>query len=136
MFESNKKGALLFIVLATIIVVVTLSIVILRIMLSQSRLTHHQVSRIQAQYAAKAGVLYALDKLRLNNDPCWQDRIPVALYVRNMRRLGDPSFPTCDIIEPDLPLSIDHVEITVDVPASGVSGTRKVSAKTIYTYTP
>ena len=63
--DRKRKGMLLFIVLATIILVSILCTVILRIMLSQSRLTHHQVSRIQAQYAAKAGMVYALDRLRM-----------------------------------------------------------------------
>jgi Tfp pilus assembly protein PilX len=62
--ENNNKGVVLFVVLGVIIIVTTLSTVILRLMLSQSRLTHHQVSRIQAQYAAKAGMVFALEKLR------------------------------------------------------------------------
>ena len=64
--NRNRKGVLLFIVLGTIIVVATLATVILRIILSQSRLTHHQISRIQAQYVAKAGMVYALEMLRTN----------------------------------------------------------------------
>ena len=64
--ERNKRGVLLFIVLATIIVVAILSTIMLRIMLSQSRLTHHQVSRIQAQYAAKAGMVMAQSLLYSN----------------------------------------------------------------------
>jgi Tfp pilus assembly protein PilX len=125
--NRNRKGVLLFIVLATIIVVVTLSTVILRIILSQSRLTHHQVSRIQAQYAAKAGVFYALDKLRRNDDACWPS---VGTYTIRMQRSGSG----CDVIEPNLPISIQYVDITVGTPGSGVSGTREVSA--IATYTP
>jgi Tfp pilus assembly protein PilX len=62
--ENNKKGAILFIVLAVILIVVILSGVILSIVSNQSRLTHHQVSRIQAQYVAKAGMVYALEMLR------------------------------------------------------------------------
>jgi hypothetical protein len=130
MFNSNKKGVLLFIVLGTIIVVAALSTVILRIILSQSRLTHHQVSRIQSQYAAKAGLNYALDKLRRNDDANWP---ATGEYVRIMRRSG-ASVP--DFNEPNLPGSIDRVEITVYAPGSGISGTRKISAKAIYTYTP
>ncbi len=64
MFEGSRKGVVLFIVLGVIIIVTTLSTVILRIILNQSRLIHHQVSRVQAQYAAKAGMVYAMEKLR------------------------------------------------------------------------
>ena len=139
-FLHHKKGVILFIVVGVIMVVAILSTVILRVIANQSRLTHHQVSRIQAQYAAKAGVIYALDKLRRNNpvDPdfaCW----PAAgTYTNTMFRSGLATFgpPPCVVIEPALPNSIAQVDITVGAPGLGVSGTRKVSATAIYTYTP
>ena len=129
--NSNRKGVILFIVLGVIIVVATLSTVILRIILSQTRLTHHQVSRIQAQYAAKAGVNYALEMLR-TNDADWP---ATGEYTRVMRRSGSAS---PDFDESNLPASIDRVEITVYDPSTnpGPSGTRKISAKAVYTYVP
>jgi len=51
-------------VLGTIIIVAILITVILSIISSQSRITQHQVSRIQAYYAAQAGMNYALEMLR------------------------------------------------------------------------
>ncbi len=51
-------------VLGTILIIVVLANVILSIILSQTRLTHHQISRIQAYYAALGGMNYALDMLR------------------------------------------------------------------------
>jgi Tfp pilus assembly protein PilX len=120
---NNTKGQLLFIVIGTIMVVAALSTVILRIMLSQSRLIHHQVSRIQAQYAAKAGIIYALDKLRRNDDVGWPTS---GQYVKTMCQSG------CDINEPSLLNSI-RVNITVYDLGTGVSGTRKVSARAVYT---
>jgi len=51
-------------VMGILLVVVVLANVILAIISSQARLTHHQVSRIQAYYAAQAGMNYALDQLR------------------------------------------------------------------------
>ncbi len=68
--ENNKKGIILFIVLGTILIVTILANVIIGIMLSQSRLTHHQVSRIQAYYAAWGGVNLAYEKMR-TGDPNW-----------------------------------------------------------------
>ncbi len=140
--NRDKRGIILFIVIGIIIVVVILSAVILRIISNQARLTHHQVSRIQAQYAAKAGVLYALDKLRRSNpaDPdfaCWP---ATNTYTNTMLSSGSATFgpPPCVVIESALPSSISlpdgKVEITVGLPP--VSGTRKVSAKATYTYTP
>ena len=62
--NRSKKGVILFIVVGVIMVAVILTTVILRVISNQSRLTHHQISRIQAQYAAKAGMVYALEMLR------------------------------------------------------------------------
>lgn len=59
-----KKGILLFMVLGMILIIVILAIVILNIISSQSRFTHHQVSRIQAYYAAQAGMNLAIERLR------------------------------------------------------------------------
>ncbi len=139
--NCNKKGVILFIVIGVIMVVAMLSIVILRIISNQSRLTHHQLSRIQAQYAAKAGVLYALDKLRRNDDPSWTNIIPPAISVvkRMCRQSTCPDGNSADIIESGpngLPSSIQQVDITVYDLGTGVSDTRKVSAKATYTYTP
>ena len=129
--NCDKRGIILFIVIGIIMVVVILSTIILKVITSHSRLTHHQVSRIQAQYAAKAGVIYALDKLRRNDDAtCWSSS---GSYTRIMRSSGAAA---CVVIEPALPKSISQVDITVSAPGSGVSGTRKVSAIATYTYTP
>jgi len=64
-FSNHKKGVVLLIVLGTLLVVVSLATVILSLILSHARLTHHQTSRIQAYYAAMAGINYGLEKLRL-----------------------------------------------------------------------
>ena len=133
MLKSDKKGAILFLVIGVIMMVAILATAVLRIISNQSRLAYHQVSRIQAQYAAKAGVLYALDKLRLRlpaDAACWPPAGPFP-YTRYMKASGSG----CDIIEPDLP-ALWQVDITVGAPGTGPSGTQKVSAKTTYTYTP
>ncbi len=129
----NKKGVILFIVIGVIMVVAMLSIVILRIISNQSRLTHHQLSRIQGQYAAKAGVLYALEKLR-RNDAAWL----VSGTKRMCKQVGVPDCNTPDIIESNLPSTIQYVDIIVyDPETTGpLTGTRKVSAKASYTYMP
>ncbi len=60
----NNKAVVLYMTLATILIVALLAAILLNLTLSQSRLTHHQVSRIQAYYAAKAGIVYAVEQLR------------------------------------------------------------------------
>ena len=126
--NRDKKGMILFIVIGIIMVVVILTTVILGAASNHARLTHHQVSRIQAQYAAKAGVIYALDKLRRNDDAAC---VSAGGWI--MRKSGPAA---CVVIEPALPNSISQVDITVGAPGLGVSGTRKVSATANYTYTP
>ena len=89
MFELKRdtKGVLLIIVLGTIIIVTLLATVILRIFFSHYRLTNHNITRIQAYYAALAGVNHAMELLRTGNTP----NIPAgSTYHYN---LTDQSFP-------------------------------------------
>ena len=128
--KRNKKGSILFIAVAMIMVVAVLATVMLRIISNQARLTHHQVSRIQAQYAAKAAIIYTIDKLRRNNDPGWPATVQ---FTKTMCRSG------CDINEGDLPGSVQQIDITVygpTAPGSQLSGTRRITARATYTYTP
>ncbi|MDP2923161.1 MAG: hypothetical protein Q8O30_05505 [Candidatus Omnitrophota bacterium] len=108
----NKSAVALFVVLGTLLIVVILANVVLSFIFSQSRLTHHQVSRIQASYAAQAGMNYALDRLRTGN---WT--MPSPSYTRYLCR-GCTGAGNID--EPDLPLSVQNVTITVA--NSSVSG--------------
>ncbi len=62
--KSKEEGLAIFMVLSILLVVTVLVNVILAIISSQARFTHHQVSRIKAFYATQAGVNYALEKLR------------------------------------------------------------------------
>jgi type II secretory pathway pseudopilin PulG len=130
----NRKGVALFMVLAMLLVVVILANVILNIVLNQARLTKHQASRIQAKYAAMAGVNYAIEALRIGLPSGWP--IPVA---------GSPNqydmCSGCIVNESYLPSSIARVEITVAAsadcnppPPTGVPVC--ISARAIYTYTP
>ena len=63
-FFKKKSGIILFIALMTLLIVVLLANVVLSLMSSQSRITQHQIGRIQAFYAAQAGMVYALEMLR------------------------------------------------------------------------
>ena len=61
--KDPQKGVILLIVLATIMVVVILSGVVLGIITNQSSLTRHKIDRAKAYYAAKGIMNYALDML-------------------------------------------------------------------------
>ena len=87
-------------VLGMILIVTILATVILSIILNQSRITHHQVSRIQAYYAAQAGMNLALERLRTG---AWGTD---SYYFCNSpaRCTAAPfSFPNCDVTDADIP---------------------------------
>ena len=64
MLKLGKKGIVLFVVLMTVVMVIILGTIVLGVMLSQNRFSHHKVSRIQAYYASLAGIRYVSEMLR------------------------------------------------------------------------
>lgn len=137
MASFKKRGIILFVVLGIILIVGLLAVAILRIISSQSRLTHHQVTRIQAQYAAKAGIMYALDKLRLNDDAaCWSASGSYTRYLCRSDTGTPPCTGACLVVEPWLPPTVNSVAINVSEPGTGLLGTRPVRATADFTYTP
>jgi Tfp pilus assembly protein PilX len=114
----NKRGVALYFVLATLLVVIILANVILSLIGSQTRLTSHQVKRIQAYYAAQAGVNYALERLRLNATN-W---VPPAAPSSIARRICGPSYnlshsslcSSPNLTESDFPSAIHYVEIFIN----------------------
>jgi type II secretory pathway component PulK len=82
----------LLVTLFIVLIAVILAQVMLSILRSHSRLSHHQVSRIQAQYAAMAGVVYAYDSLRsghLSSSDCPEGN------SNPKCRVDDNNFPVC-----------------------------------------
>lgn len=135
--DCNRKGAILFIVVGIIMVVAVLAAALLRTISNQSRLTHHQVTRIQAQYAAKAGMVLVFDKLRRGD---WvQDPVNINYYCINGDVDGVACLETIIDINPitGLPYIPYNVQIAI-YPQSqpGINGTARIEIKTDYTYTP
>jgi hypothetical protein len=130
---AKSKGVVLFIVLVTVMVVVLLANIAFIIIASQTRLTHHQISRIQGYYAALAGVNYAYRMLFLQQ---WSFPATGASPVDySLCRTG------CDINEPDLPIQVNNVQIRLaerancnPAPPAGIPGC--ISATATYTYNP
>ncbi len=69
MLKGRRKGVAMFMVLATILIVVVLANVALTIVANQGRLTRHEVGRIQAYYAAQAGLEYTMMKIKVGDWP-------------------------------------------------------------------
>lgn len=136
MFKArvNKKGIVLLLILGTLLVVLSLATVIISIIMSHARLTHHQTSRIQAYYASLAGVNYALEKLRVG-DANWIPSPDAAPNTRT-RILCRSGCIAPNVNDPDLPNSIQQVTIVIEAAGTGISGTRRLKATAAYTYTP
>lgn len=111
---QNKKGVVLYMVLATLLIVVILANVVLGIILSQSRFTHHQVSRIQAYYASLAGMNLAREQLRTG---AW----------------GTGSYTLCKsgctVNDSDIPYTVN-----INISNPDAQGIRTITLATNYTY--
>jgi len=129
MSDRSKKGIALFIVLGIIMVVVVLSMVILRVTSSQSRLTNHQIERVRAYYAGKAGMNLAFYNL---NKGTWS---PPASGIRYYCINGAVDLVTCTATVNDAVIPY-HVQIAVYPQYTGLNQTIKLEVKTSYTYTP
>lgn len=133
-FSRDEKGIALFMVLGTILIIVILANVMLTMISSQGRLTHHQVSRIQAYYAAQAGVNYAYESLRVGT---W-----------NAASCPAPNGCRVSIFAPallaDFPHTISDIIVILRTPSATSTicpntlsaGTICISTTAVYTYTP
>ncbi|MFA6217214.1 MAG: hypothetical protein WDL87_06160 [Candidatus Omnitrophota bacterium] len=112
--RNNKRGVVIFIVLITLLIVAALSQVVLNIILNQSRLNYHQVSRLQAYYAVLAAMNLTRENLRLQN------------WTTNTYTLCSSG---CTVNDPDIPY-----RVTITVGAPNANGIRQILLHTDYTY--
>jgi len=62
-----KKGVVLVIVMGIMFFVVTLALVAAYLMTQQSRISEHKIRRTRTLFAARAGMVLALEELRKND---------------------------------------------------------------------
>jgi len=134
---ADRRGIALYLVLAVILVVVILSGVILNLLSSQSQLTYKQTRRIQAFYAAQAGIRLAIANLQADS-PNWATGTGNT-FTRVICRKDTGVLPctaanlvTPNMTDPDFPSSINYVQITVGPYDSSLSR-RQLSAVVNYT---
>jgi Tfp pilus assembly protein PilX len=156
---SGKKGVVLYLVLASILVALVLASTILNLILNQARFSHHEVSRVQAYYAALAGANYAFEGVRSGNPPsCWlPSSTTTTHYICKTGGTGACATPgSCDLTDDKLPLSVSQVAISLcgtsdpSLPCclanprtctenaccdTWPANTLKIASKAIYTYT-
>ncbi|MDD5568211.1 MAG: hypothetical protein PHY88_03295 [Candidatus Omnitrophica bacterium] len=147
--KDTRKGVVLLIVLATILVVAVLAGVILGIITNQYRLSHHNTSRIRAYYAAKGIMNYAQDMLRKGTWVIGVDKTYYA-YFQNKGCIDDACDGLCkgsaNRVEcPYIPDDADiPYKVQVDIyplnhapDSSSLSGkVTQLKIKVDYTYTP
>lgn len=142
----KPRGVALLVVLTVIVVVVLLTSVLLSIISTHARLTHHQVSRIQAYYAGLAGINYAYDKLRRGDDTAnWPLPTANQTYTRHICKSNPcyPSGPAANVADSSLPFAVRDIAVTVsgkDVtgcdPPTGYDVPACIKAAVDYVYQP
>lgn len=148
--KIKEKGIVLLVVLSTIFIVILLANILVGIMVSQSRLTRHKTSRIQAHYAAMAGINYAYESLRTGS---WA--MPAPSYVNAICKIAGvtPQGVACGVVDTNFPNNIPYILIAVaangagafsvgagpnqvNFPACVTSSSACIYAYSNYTYTP
>lgn len=114
MQRSKQKAIALLVVLGTFVILMLIASLVMTMFLSHFRLTWHSVIRTQALYAAEAGIIYAFEKLRLNNDPAWPEpkNRPERKYTHSLCNAGIHD-PDCVFTDDTFPVFIKKVRITV-----------------------
>lgn len=120
--KTRKKGVVLFIVLASIIVLIALANVLLSIISNQARLTGHQLGRVQAYYAATGGLGVAYDRLYFK---AWA--IPAAGAHNEFAICREPGAPVpggvaCTWTDRALPNNVPYILISVAGRNTGTYG--------------
>lgn len=116
---DNHKGIAIYIVIVILLIVVALAAIAVVVMRSQTTLTQHQVTRIQAYYAGLGGLAYAYDSLT-RNPVCWPATGDIAFTI--CREAADANCGgACSAIDPSLPRSILRVQINALDYGSGIN---------------
>ncbi|MDD5196340.1 MAG: hypothetical protein PHV92_01745 [Candidatus Omnitrophica bacterium] len=140
-YNTARKGVVLFIVLATILVVTILAAVILGLVSNQFRLTTHQVSRIKAYYAGKGVMNYALDMLRQGTwspDASGSGTNRYACHGNCTALGGTPPYTYTIPTDSDIPYNILVTIFPRDAAENALlmGNVTQINIRTEYTYTP
>lgn len=126
---KNQKAIAMMFVLGIIMVVVILANIILSLILSQSRISSHQINRIRAYYAAMAGVHLAHENLRTG---VWaSDPNLVKFYCIN-GRVDSGVICESTVNDTDIPYNV-QIEVRPTATDPGINNTAKLRIKTEYT---
>jgi len=113
-----KKGMVLVVVIGIMLVILALALLATLVMTQEARVAEHKIRRIRAFFAAQAGVVYAIEKIREGTNPSGTP----ALYI-GANIVGYP---------PGTGLGVDIAYDLTD--ASGPEGTYPVAVTVDYDF--
>ena len=126
-----KKGVALYMVIASILIALVFTGIILNLVLSQNRFSLHSASRLQAYYATLAGSNYASEMFRTG---VWSASgpFPFSNHALCQSLASPPAGCSCDIEEPNLPGTISCVNIVIDG-TTGPTGALQIQTTAVFT---
>jgi len=121
-----RKGVILVVVIGIMLVIFTLALAALFLMTQQSRIAEHKIKRSKAFFAAQAGMVLALEQLRLG---VW---VPGNTYCLSNGIVPNPSGCFATVVDSSSPRLPYDAVIVVGALGSGVSGTAPVDIRVDY----
>lgn len=113
-----RKGVVLVVVIGVLIVIFTLALVAMYVMTQDARLAEHKIRRMRATFAAKAGMVHALEQARNGRYNCGQPQCVETINIG----AGIDGYP-----EEGLP-----VTITFNTAATGPMNTHRIDIRVNY----
>jgi len=131
MLRSNSpaKGVALIAVLTVLLVVAILGSIMAMLMSSQGTLTHHQVQRVRASYAAQAGINLAYSKLCQG---LWAYNTNYAINCTSAACTGAVTNPANRFSDPGIPFEV-IIRVGPVVVGGPRPGTASIDASVNYT---
>lgn len=134
--NRHNRGMALYLVLGILFLTIMVAQIFFSVVLNQAALSYHQISRTQAFYAAKLGMIYAIDRLSNGSDAQWKDSNTFTRYICH----DSSTAPCTDAVagplnyttENALPASISFIKITV-FPEDVATGLRKINVTANFT---
>ncbi len=99
-----RKAVILVVILGIALILSALGLVVLHLMTNEARIAEHKIRRMQAYYAAKAGMVYVLERLgregtapaviaAINQQRLTINNLPVQITVRQRENTPDAPCP-------------------------------------------
>ena len=111
-----RKGVILVVVIGVMLAIFTLALAALFLMTQQSRIAEHKIKRTKAFFAAQAGMVLALEKLRKGD---WNPPPPALKYCLN-DNIGNDCTPPRTVNDTDIPydVTIEIFPVGATIPGS------------------